>query len=124
MSFEEKQTVINMEAGADLSTKQYTFVVMASDGQVDPVASSGAAADGVLQNKPSAAGRAASVCIGGVTKIVASGVVTRGDEISSTNAGKAQTASSGHQILGRALETAASDGQLIAMLYEPRGAKA
>ena len=119
MSYEINPDLITMEAGADLSAKQYHFVILASDGQIDGVGTAGLRADGVLQNDPSAAGRSATVAIGGVTKIVAGGVVTRGQLVASKNDGRAQTAATGNIVLGRALETSAADGDIIAMIFDP-----
>lgn len=119
MSYDINPDIITMTAGQDLSSKQYQFVVLASDGQIDPAGTAGILVDGVLQDKPSAAGRAAGVAIGRVTKVRAGGVITKGDKISTKNDGKAQTAASGHVVLGRALETSGAEDDLIAMLFNP-----
>lgn len=57
------------EAGADLSALQYHFVKLNSSGQVVAIAAITDIPIGVLQNKPSASGRAAEVVIMGITKI-------------------------------------------------------
>lgn len=118
MSRQEKIECVSIEAGADLSTKQFYFVVTASDGQVDPVASNGGDADGVLQNQPDAAGRAASVAVSGIVKVVAAGAVTQGQKVSATALGKAQTAASGHHVLGRAMSSTTADLQLVEVLLD------
>jgi len=99
---------ITVQAGADLSASQYCFVEMASDGQVDVVASAGGHAIGILQNKPDAAGKAARVRISGSSKLVAGATITPDDKIQSTNAGKADVAASGDHVLAHALEDADS----------------
>lgn len=104
-------TVETFEAGQDLSTKQYYFVTMASDGQVDPTGA-GAAADGVLQNAPAAAGRAASVAISGRVKVVAGGTITAGANVASNASGAVVAASTGNIVLGKALEAGVS-GQYV-----------
>lgn len=119
MSYENALRTITMEAGQDLSTKQYHFMTLATDGQIDPTAVAGARAVGVLQNDPSAAGRAASVGIGGVTKVVAGGAITKGNFIASKNDGRAQVAASTNVMLGIALETSTNNGDIIAMLFAP-----
>lgn len=58
-------------ADADLSTYQYHFVYLSTNHTVGIATSTVAMPLGVLQNKPSAAGDAASVCIFGITKLVA-----------------------------------------------------
>lgn len=118
MAFEEKVNVVSMVAGADLSAKQFYFVTNAADGQVDPTGD-GLLADGVLYNDPDAAGKVAEVAIGGVVKVVSGGSVTRGALIASTAAGKATVAATGDVVLGRALEAGATDGDVIAVLFNP-----
>lgn len=111
---------VTYEAGADLSAKQFFFVSVSSDGQIDPTGD-GAVAIGVLQNKPSAAGQAAQVAISGTTKVECGGDVTRGGPVASDGSGNAVNAASGDIILGEALETGA-DGKLIAIQLQVRGA--
>ena len=120
MAYNESQTCVTLEAGQDLSAKQFFFVSIAADGQVDPTGD-GLHADGVLQNDPAAAGRAAEVAILGITKVVCGGVVTAGGPVASDAAGEAVDAASGDVILGTALETGA-DGEVISILFQPRGA--
>jgi len=118
MAYKNNQVCISLEAGQDLSAKQYFFVSVASDGQVDPTGD-GAAAVGVLQNDPAAAGRAAEICIGGVTKVSAGGTIAAGAAVASDAAGEAVTATTGDVILGTALE-GASDGDVISIVFQPR----
>lgn len=120
MAFDIHGTDITLEAGADLSAKQYFFVTLASDGQIDPTGD-GANADGVLQNDPDAAGKPATVRICGVSKVVAGAAITKGDAVASGSAGKAKTAASTNRVLGRALQTSTADGQIIAVLLKLGG---
>lgn len=115
----DNQTCVTLEAGADLSAKQYFFVSVSADGQVDPTGD-GADADGVLQNNPDAAGKAATVAVAGVVKVSCGGVVTRGGPVASDGNGEAVSAASGDVILGTALDTGA-DGAVIRMIFNPRG---
>ena len=119
MATYNNQTCVTLEAGADLSAKQFFFVSVSSDGQIDPTGD-GAYAAGVLQNDPSAAGRAAKVCTSGITKVYCGGVVTRGGPVASDANGKAVNAATGDVILGEALETGA-DGSVISIIFHPRG---
>jgi hypothetical protein len=120
MAYKNSQTSVTLEAGADLSAKQFFFVAMSSDGQVDP-AGDGANAIGVLLNDPSAAGRAAEVCIGGLTRVSAGGTIAAGAAVASDAAGEAVTAASGDVILGTAV-TGGADGEVISIIFQPRGA--
>jgi hypothetical protein len=120
MAVTNNQTCVTLEAGADLSTKQYLFVTMGTDGQVDPSAD-GVLAIGVLQNDPSAAGRAAEVCIGGITKVKAGGNVAAGARVMSSSTGTAITATgAGKAILGIAVDGGAS-GSVISIVFQPCG---
>jgi hypothetical protein len=115
MASENILDCITLEAGADLSAKQYYFVTQAADdGQVDPTGD-GALANGVLQNKPDAAGKAATIATRGVSKVVAAAAITRGDTVSSDASGKANTVASGDYPLGKALEAATADGDVISV---------
>lgn len=122
MAVEEKIVEISLEAGQDLSAKQYFLVAVASDGQVDP-AGDGGNAIGVLTNKPAAAGRAASIAIGGRVKVIAGATVAAGDAMASDAAGEAVTAASGDQILGTFLE-GGDNGEIVSAVWQPRGIQA
>lgn len=113
---------VTLPSAADYSSSgQYTFVNVNASGQAAQVSGSGGAAVGVLYNKPSGAGRAAEVAISGIVKIVAGGVLgTIGVKISSTAAGKAQLASTGHHVLGTLLETAGADGDIVSILLNSK----
>ena len=122
MATQDNMLTVTLEAGADLSTKQFYFVSVASDGQIDPTGD-GLDADGVLQDAPAAAGRAALVAIAGKVKVVCGGVVTRGGPVASDASGTAVNPATGDIILGTALETGAA-GRIIEILFQPRGAAA
>lgn len=120
MSTYENQQIVTLEAGADLSAKQFFFVSVSADGQIDATGD-GAHADGVLQNDPAAAGRAAEVAVGGIVKVICGAAVTRGGPVSSDGSGEAVDSATGDIILGTALETG-TDGDVIRMIFQPRGA--
>lgn len=122
MATQDNMLCVTLEAGQDLSAKQFYFMSVASDGQIDPTGD-GLDADGVLQDAPAAAGRAALVAIAGKVKVVCGGTVTRGGPVASDADGKAVNAATGDIILGVALETGAS-GRIIEILFQPRGAAA
>lgn len=120
MATQENMLCVSLEAGQDLSTKQFCFVSVAADGQIDPTGA-GAMAQGVLQDTPAAAGRAALVAVAGKVKVLCGASVTRGGPVASTSTGTATNATTGNIILGTALETGAS-GRIIEILFQPRGA--
>lgn len=122
MATQDNMITVSLEAGQDLSAKQFCFVSVAADGQIDPTGA-GLIAQGVLQDAPAAAGRAAEVAIAGKVKVVCGAAVTRGGPVASTSTGTATNATTGNIILGTALETGAS-GRIIEILFQPRGAAA
>ena len=120
MAVTNNQTCVTLEAGADLSAKQFYFVSLAADGQVDATGD-GLMATGVLQNDPAAAGRAAEVAIGGITKVTAAGTIAGGAAVASNANGAAVTAATGDIILGTAVAGGAT-GDVISIIFHPRGA--
>lgn len=120
MATQENMLCVTLEAGQDLSAKQFYFVSVAADGQIDPTGA-GAIAQGVLQDAPAAAGRAALVAIAGKVKVMCGAAVTKGGPVASTSSGTATNATTGNIILGTALETGAA-GRIIEMIFQPRGA--
>ena len=99
-------------AGSDLSAKQFFFVSIAADGEVDSTGN-GAAAAGVLLNTPTA-GNPATVAYSGRVLVSAGGTITAGDNVASDAAGECVTAASTDIILGVAREDGV-DGQTIAI---------
>lgn len=120
MANEVPGQVISLEAGADLSAKQFFFIEHAADGQVDP-AGAGADADGVLQNKPSAADQAASIMINGVSKVSAGAAIARDALVMSDANGQAVTALGGSKVLGKALEASGGADEIIKVLLRSPG---
>ena len=120
MAYEQTLRNISLLAGADLSASQFCFVVVNNAGQL-ALPAAGGDADGVLQDKPNAAGQAGEVAILGVSKVVVgTGGVTAGDLIATDNAGKAVTAATGNKILGRAMATGAA-GTIVPVLIQQKG---
>tara|TARA_R110000796_G_scaffold13544_2_gene43721 strand:- start:882 stop:1253 length:372 start_codon:yes stop_codon:yes gene_type:complete len=115
MAAMEQVQSITLAAGSDLSAGQFKFVLLASDGQVDLVASAGGPATGVLLNDPAAAGRAATVAYAGVVKVIAGGTVAIGAKVQSDAAGDAILAATGDHVLGVCVKGGA-DGELIEVL--------
>lgn len=119
MALSGQQINITVEAGQDLSAKQYHFVTIASDGQCDPTGD-GLAGHGVLQNDPSAAGQAANVAVGGESKVYAGGTCTAGNYVAADTNGRAVNIVSGDFALGIAKESATTNGQIISIIVAPQ----
>lgn len=114
------QIIPGQVASADLSSHQFKFMDIGATGAALNT-SAGAMCDGVLQNKPDALGKAASVAYSGVSKVVAGAAITAGARVMSSAAGKAVTATATNIGLGTALEAATADGDLIAVLLDTKG---
>lgn len=122
MSNENQVIKYTFEAGADLSTKQFLFVVQASDGQVDPAGTQGIDVTGVLANKPDAAGKAAEVIVYGIAKVLAGGAINPGAKVMTDNTGKAIAATSTAFSLGVHVGTsAAASGDIVPVLLRTGG---
>src|SRR5690242_2744917 len=116
MAVEQKLRAITVPASADLSADQYHFVSVNSDGQL-ALTGAGAAAHGVLQDKPTAQGEAAELGVpGGVSKVVAGAAVNAGAELAADSTGRGVTATTGDFVAGIALEAAAAANVVISVL--------
>lgn len=108
-------------AGADLTTKKDTFVIVTSAGErtvATPAA--GAKADGVLLNDP-VTGVAAAVAVFGRVKVVAGAAIAAGAEISTDAQGRAIAATGTNIRLGKTTEAATAAGQLITVDFYTGG---
>lgn len=122
MALERSLLEISKPAAADLSSYQYRGVLI-NAGQVNIGTGTASAIIGVLQNKPSAAGAAARVAIGGVTKMIASASITAGAWVAVNGEGMGVTAGTGDnatQAVGRALETASGSLSVFELLIMPQ----
>ncbi len=108
MSSQEKISCVSKEAGADLSALQFTAVKYGSDKAIVSATSNNEPILGILQNKPSASGQAASVAIAGIGKaLVGAGGWSSGDMLTATTGGALiATTTNNHQIVGIADEDA------------------
>lgn len=119
MAYEEGLQKVTVPAGSDLSTHQYKFVTVNSSGQL-ALTGDGAEADGVLQDKPDAAGNAGTVAWGGVTKVKLGGTVTAGDDIASGANGVGVIAATGDVVNGRAMASGVNN-DIIPVLLKAAG---
>jgi len=88
MAYEMDVLDISLLAAADLSTYQYRFVKITADNTVD-VCGNGEKAFGILQNKPTAAGKAARVRVFGVSRVEMHTTCAFGDYVGSQASGEA-----------------------------------
>tara|TARA_R110000823_G_scaffold61471_1_gene146452 strand:- start:798 stop:1169 length:372 start_codon:yes stop_codon:yes gene_type:complete len=98
-------------AGEDLSSAQFKFVTLESDGQVDLADSAGENAIGVCI-VGGTAGNAVTVTVSGSVMVTAGGNIAAGAAVQTDASGDALTAATGDVILGYARE-AGVDGQII-----------
>jgi len=113
MAVTQSRDTRSLIAGEDLSSSQFKFVTLESDGQIDLADAAGENCFGVLENDP-AAGAEATVVVSGQTRITCGGTVAAGAELQTDASGDAITAAAGDVVMGYALE-AGVDGQVIAM---------
>ena len=103
-------------AGADLSTKQYTFVKLNASGEVIAAAAATDIPIGVLQNNPTS-GAEASVTIVGGTKIVAGAAIGEGALVGTGATGKAVALVAGTDttkyVVGTLLTESGADGDIV-----------
>jgi hypothetical protein len=113
MAVQESRDTRTFIAGEDLSSSQFKFVTLESDGQVDLADSAGENCMGVVINDPASGGEA-TVVVSGKTVVTAGGTIAAGASIATDASGDAVTASTGNIVMGYALE-AGVDGQVIAV---------
>jgi hypothetical protein len=110
-------------SGADLSAKQYHFMKTNGSGQAVSCDTLGEKALGVLCNAPSAIGRPTSIAYGtSLVQCVASAAIAAGANVATTATGRAVTAATGNQILGKAVTPAAANGQIFTVQLTQGGA--
>ena len=113
-------------AAADLSGKQYHFVVMASATTVNVATAITNAPIGILQNTPTS-GQAAEVRILGVSKVVADGTLAAGNFIGTSADAQADAISPGTDTtvytMGQCIQ-AASAGETTSMILNVTNCRA
>lgn len=122
MAYEENQLKFSLEAGADLSAKQY-YCAKVSSGKAALCSVEGEDVFGVIQNKP-VSGEAAELATYGKTKAVAGAAILIDANLMVNASGKVITATTGDTIIGKALEAAAADGNIITIMLAKNGLSA
>lgn len=127
MAYEGAQIKLgNLTAAADLSSKQFHFVKLASATTVNVCTGVTDVPIGVLLNTPTS-GQAAEVCIFGITKVVADGTLAAGNIIGTSADSQADAITRGTDttvtVMGHAVEAGAA-GQTVTMFLNPTGCRA
>jgi len=125
MAQASNQTVKTFLAGASFASKQYFAVQMDTTDNTVKVAGAAAAEGshviGVIQNEP-ASGEAASVVIGGTTKLSMAAACDVGEKIKSDGNGEGTPVDGDTKsVIGIALEGSDGDGSIIEVLLTPGG---
>lgn len=120
MSRPDTQLNIPCIADADLSANQYRAVVATANngGKGIALAGSNVKILGILQDKPSANGKPATVCVEGPTRAVAGAAFARGDALKTDANGRLITAAGEAagvvvQVVAQALEAAGAAGDIV-----------
>lgn len=104
------------QAAADLSAVQYHVMRNTNGATQCNISSQDVASDmiGVLQNAPAAAGRAATIAVGGRSKVtIGAAVNSAGVYLTTNGSGRAIAATSGDMVFGKAASTGGADGVII-----------
>lgn len=108
---------VSLVAAGDLSAKQFCAIAVNSAGRA-AIADADDQVIGIVQNNP-AAGQAANVAYGGVSKAKLGGTVAAGARVTSNASGEIiAAASAGDSVIGVALNGGAS-GEIISILVNP-----
>ena len=122
MANDQNLVTVTKTAENDLSAKQYYIVELSAENQVDVCDGATDLPYGVLQNDPDV-GQAATVAIGGKTKVVSDGSgvnITVGSWLGTDGSGKAVVKSTdGDLVLGIAEQASTADGTIIEMTIRP-----
>lgn len=121
MAYQIPDGVHSLEAAADLSASQFTFVTLGATG-ID-LAGAAARIDGVVVNNP-ALGEVGAVQTGGIAKVVASAAIAVGASVGAAASGQARTAVSLDYIAGVCVEAAGAAGELCSVLLTFPGKQA
>lgn len=105
-------------AAGDLSTKQYTGVILSAEYTVT-TAGANAVAIGVQQDLPAAAGRGCRVRHLGTSKVLAGAAFAAGAQLKTDAAGAFIAASTGQNAPCIALEAALAAGDIVEALVMP-----
>jgi len=125
MSQASNQIVKTFIAGEDLSSDQYKAVMIELGTSNEVIKAGTPAAEGthvigVLQNEPED-GEAASVVIGGTSKLVMAAACDAGEKLMSSSGAGTPADADQKSVIGIALEDADGSGSIIEVLLTPGG---
>lgn len=110
---------ITLNAGADLSTKQYRFVKLDASGNAVVCAAVTDKPVGVLQNNPTS-GQAAEIVVIGLTKVSTDAALAIGDLVGTASDGQAAAYVAGTDttkyVVGQALVTSGGADELTSII--------
>lgn len=113
---------LSAAAASDLTNTRYHIMRWVAAGTCNIASHAAATAVlgpmGILQNKPTS-GAAATIGFAGESKVVAGGSLTANTLITTNGSGRAAAATSGDIIIGRVLEAASADGDVVRCLMMP-----
>ncbi len=123
MAYEIPGFAFTLPAAADLSASQYTFVTIDASGEAVLPATTGEGVLGVLQNKPTAQGQAASIMVNGISKITApASTLAEGDLVEASTDGEAVPLGTGASAVGRIVSgSSGGAGRLLSVLIQSLG---
>jgi hypothetical protein len=119
MAFEIPVFTFSLEAAADLSAKQYTYVKLDTNGRAAAVTAATDIPVGILQNKPAALGREAVIVGLGISKVVANGAITAADQVGTSADGQCDGKTAGtdttEYAVGQALTAATAATEILSV---------
>lgn len=122
MTYKYNAKPVTLKAGQDLSSYQYRFVSMSSDGKIDPT-DTGQEALGILLDDPGAENRAASVAVtdGDIVPCVAGGAFPVSRDLMSDANGRAISATGGGRVQAVSMEASSAAGNIVSVMLKKGG---
>ena len=121
MAYEGNQITWSFVAAADLSSSQYKFVKLDSNGKIADIAAATDVPIGVLQDKPTA-GQTGTVVMFGITKVQADASITAAQAIGTSADGQADVKIAGTDIteyaVGQVLLAAGAAGRIATVVID------
>ena len=120
MAVQQDGIDVSFPAAGDLSADQFKLMVIEDDGQVNRGVGDGSAFIGILQNKPAAANRGATVRISGISKCTPTDAINERDRLTATANGFANaTTTATHHVAALAVTASAGSAQLCEVVVVP-----
>lgn len=104
--------------GANQAGNQYRAVVISGARQAGLSNANNGRVVGVVQNKPQAAGNAATIGIGGISKVAMATNISAGQVVYAAADGRGSNSNASGLALGQAVETSTVVGSLVPVLLQ------